>query len=228
MRYEAKNVNGVATSQAAGLPWGGINQPDAITTSSAACSTCHLITEAEWMTIAQNVLGVASNWSGGAVGSGYIPRGNSQGTHDTYSAMDGTTDSTGVGKRTLTLSNGEVIWDLAGNVMEWTSGQITKAQLGTLYGAIYSEWTSVTVPSSMPVNPSPRGTGIAGASSWDSYNGMGKIDVDTYDTGTSYYSPLRGGPWYGSSENGLLWLYLTNAGPTHTDSYTGFRVSRQP
>lgn len=76
MKYEAKDVSGVATSQAAGTPWVSISQTSAITTAAAACAGCHLMTEAEWMTVAANVLGVPSNWSGGAVGSDYIYSGH--------------------------------------------------------------------------------------------------------------------------------------------------------
>src|SRR5690606_1541964 len=66
-KYEAKNVGGTATSQASGQPWTGISQTDAITTASVACTGCRLINEAEWLTIAHNVVNVASNWSGGTV-----------------------------------------------------------------------------------------------------------------------------------------------------------------
>jgi Tfp pilus assembly protein PilE len=221
MKYEAKNVAGVATSQAAGLPWVDINQADAATASSAACSGCHLITEAEWMTIAQNVLGVASNWSGGAVGSGYIPRGNS----DSSAATDGVTDLTGINKRTLALSNGEAIWDLAGNVWEWTSEKITGGQPG-VSGAGYAwrEWTAITAAGSLRVNPSPSGTGIAGAGSWNSSNGIGQISSSSDDT-TSQLGFFRGGAWDLSSMAGILTLYLS-FGPSGTDSSLGFRASR--
>src|SRR5690606_8079332 len=68
-KYEAKNVGGVAISQAAGAPWVEIAQVTATTVASNACDGCHLITEAEWLTIAHNVLSVDSNWSGDSVGS---------------------------------------------------------------------------------------------------------------------------------------------------------------
>ena len=130
MKYEAKNVGGVATSQVASTPWVMISQTDAMTTSSAACSGCHLISEAEWLTIAHNVLGVSSNWSGGTVGSGYIYGGHNDNSPTNALAADtndangysGETNTGGNQRRTLTLTNGEVIWDIAGNVYEWTSG----------------------------------------------------------------------------------------------------------
>jgi len=50
MKYEAKNDgSNNAVSTAAGTIWVNISQADAITKSAAACTGCHLITEAEWM-----------------------------------------------------------------------------------------------------------------------------------------------------------------------------------
>src|SRR5665648_508893 len=133
MKYEAKNVSGVATSQATGTPWVSITQTTSLSTATAACSGCHLITEAEWMTLAQNVLSVASNWSSGSVGSGYIYSGHNDNSPANSLAADSNDNNgySGTGnsspsnqRRTLTLTNGEVIWDMAGNVDEWTSGTI--------------------------------------------------------------------------------------------------------
>src|SRR5690606_16004219 len=105
---------------------------------AAACTGCHLITEAEWMTIAANVLSVPSNWNGGTVGSSYFFIGHSDnspssaliasnfdsdGYEGTGNYAGDTTVLAGVygnsQRRTLVLNNGEVIWDLAGNVYEW-------------------------------------------------------------------------------------------------------------
>ena len=69
-KYEAKNVDGKAVSQAAGRPWIAISQASSIATAAAACDGCQLITDAQWMTLAENIMSVGSNWSGGSVGSG--------------------------------------------------------------------------------------------------------------------------------------------------------------
>jgi formylglycine-generating enzyme required for sulfatase activity len=237
MKYEAKDVGGVATSQAASTPWVSISQTDAITTAAAACTGCHLITEAEWMTIAQNVLGVASNWSTGTVGSGFIYSGHND--NSPGNALDADSNDTngyyGTGntspsnqKRTLTLSNGEVIWDLAGNVWEWTSGTVQSPTIQPgITGAGYDgrQWTAITNPGTLSINPSPAGTGIAGASAWNTGNGIGLIYSDTEQVGLRGF--LRGGYWTGGSGAGVLTLSLYLA-PSYAAADVGFRVAVSP
>jgi formylglycine-generating enzyme required for sulfatase activity len=175
------------------------------------------------MTIAQNVLSVASNWSGGTVGSGAIPRGNS----DSTAATDATTDLTGINKRTLTLTNGQVIWDIAGNVREWTTGQTTGGQPGIVGGGLdFREWNAITTHGTLSPDPFPSSTGIAGSSAWTSAQGIGKLYSDTDNISTHGF--LRGGAWgsgWGGVGAGVLALDLSYSvdGPS---IYVGFRVSR--
>jgi formylglycine-generating enzyme required for sulfatase activity len=236
MKYEAKilgNDNGnqtyssafVPDSRPAGTPWVNISQTNAITEATTACSGCHLITEAEWMTIAQNALSVPSNWSGGAVGNGCIFRGN-VGTDDAC-GYNGSDPEGGTGRNTkasLTLTNSEVIWDLAGNVSEWTSGTSTNKQPGvTAGGYAWREYPSVTNLGSLPA-PSifPAATGLTGASSWTSANGIGKIYSNAGETVLRGF--LRGGDWNDGVAAGVLALNLGNA-PSGPGTNTGFRVS---
>jgi hypothetical protein len=258
MKYEARNVNGIATSQAAGLPWTNLaptwvddTTNDVSSISSAACSGCGLVSEAQWLTIAQNVLSVASNWSGGAVGSGYIPRGNSSSS----AAMDSTIDLGGINKRTLTLSNGEVIWDFAGNVDELTADMIicsgingTNAQQPGVpgAGAAWREWPNITTLGTLTYygsgnyamtwgnrgygqgynpDPSPRGTGIAGAGNWNSNNGIGQIYSNSDDK--KYENTFtRGGSWASGIKAGVLALDIDYADRKGTD--IGFRIAYTP
>jgi prepilin-type N-terminal cleavage/methylation domain-containing protein len=233
MKYEAKNVGGVATSQAASTPWVYITQTSAITTAAAACTGCHLITEGEWLTIAQNVLNVPGNWSGNAVGSGYIYSGHGDNVPANSLAAAADSDPyNGTGqsspsnqRRTLALSNGEVIWDLAGNVWEWTSGTVQSpaVQPGiTGNGGAWREWTAVTNPGTISPNPSASATGIAGASSWNSGNGIGAIWSSADEAGLRGF--IRGGFW-GFGGAGVLTLNLSCA-PSDTYESIGFRVSR--
>ncbi|MDP2664082.1 MAG: LamG-like jellyroll fold domain-containing protein, partial [bacterium] len=108
-------------STADGAPIVHITHPQAV---SACPSGTHLITNDEWMTIARNAASMASNWADNAIGStvvssGGLKRGN-VGIIDSVS-YNGTDPEYGTGrdaKAKLTLSNGQEIWDISGNVWE--------------------------------------------------------------------------------------------------------------
>jgi len=237
MKYEARQVGASTTpiSQAAGLPWVNISQNTAIANSSnvAGCTGCHLITEAEWMTIAQNVLSVPSNWSTGTVGSGYIYQGHSD--NAPANALDasindsdgyyGTGNATGNQRRTLTLTNGEVIWDLAGNVWEWTTGTSTSGQPGIAGEAAYAwkDYTAVTAVGTIAPDVMPAGTGLAGASTWTLANGIGRLY--SYVGETVLRGFIRGGIWSDGNSVGVLDLYL-NYSPGVANTRIGLRVTR--
>jgi len=235
MKYGAKQFSAtVPISQAAGLPWTSISQTTSASYSPnvANCTGCHLITEAEYLTIAQNVLKVGSNWSTGTVGSGYIYSGHNDNNPANAIAADNndsngyanTGNTSGNQLRTLTLSNGEVIWDLAGNVWEWTTGTSTTGQPGvTGAGYAWRNWTTVTSLGSLSPNPFPTNTGIAGASTWTSSNGIGQIYSNADEAGLRGF--FRGGTWNYGSYAGVLTLYL-NYSPGAAAGGIGFRVSR--
>lgn len=250
MKYEAKiygNDNGTTgysstnypSSRASGTPYVNISQTNAITQSEKTVDQsgntitgAHLITESEWMTIAQNVLSVASNWSSGTVGTGYIYSGHNDNnpanalvaSTDDSDGYYGTGNTSGNQKRTLSLTNGEVIWDLAGDVWEWTSGQTTGGQPG-ISGGDYAwrDYTAITTTGSLSVNIFPSSTGISGSSSWTSSNGIGQIYSSADETAARAFR--RGGTWNTGGCAGVLALDL-HLSPSTTSTYIGLRVSR--
>jgi prepilin-type N-terminal cleavage/methylation domain-containing protein len=238
MKYEAKNVSGVATSQATGIPWTSISQDSAKTVSSAVCSGCHLVTEAEWMTIAQNILSVPSNWSGGAVGSGRVYIGDSDtDVGQTASLSADSNDNLGYAgtgnsapsdqRRTLTLTNGSVIWDLSGNAREWTAGTTQGGQPGRPGNDwyFYHDWKGgITSLGTLAVNPSPVGTGIPGSTNWSSTNGIGSAWVNSNDTNLVGF--IRGGSWDGYSVEAGILYFDSSRSPSFTAANLGFRVAK--
>jgi len=238
MKYAASQVGAtnVPTSVPSVQPWVNISQTTAIANSPnvVGCTGCHLITEPEYMTIAQNVLGVASNWSTGTVGSGWISSGHND--MAPYNALvpdpsdangnAGETNQTFAQKRTLTLSNGQVIWDMAGNVLEWTSGTSTTGQPGVAGNAYASQiqWPSVTTHGTLSQDPFPGTTGITGSSAWTSTQGIGQLISNPAEAGLRGF--LRGGDWgNGNGNAGVLALNLSSS-PSGTLTNIGFRVSR--
>jgi len=129
-KYEMKNVWWVATSQASWTPWVNITQPDAIKECNDLWAWYHLITNNEWMTIARNIEWNWDNWSGWSVWNWYIYSWHNDGSpNNSLSASTNDTDgynqtwnSIWNQKRTHTLSNWQVIWDLAWNVWEHVNG----------------------------------------------------------------------------------------------------------
>jgi hypothetical protein len=123
-----------AESVPEGKPWRYMNAVVARDACRALGPEFDLISNPEWMTIARDAEGVGANWSGGAPGAGRIVEGCTDGAPGTIAATAGdgrdpyvntnnsAADAPGSGweqRRTVVLSTGGVVWDLAGNVQEW-------------------------------------------------------------------------------------------------------------
>lgn len=246
MKYEAKNIGGVATNQADGTPWVSITQTDAI--AAAAASGGHLITEAEWMTIAADVLSVKYNWSGGAVGSGYVyqghvnesPAGALEASADDSNGLFGITGGTGTAsgtnsQRTLLLSSGDIIWDFSGNVGEWTQQAVglathTTSQIG-VSGDLAFTWREWNLGSlsmgNLGANSRPSAlastAGLSDIVNWDASKGIGRVYANYADVSARAFR--RGGDWGPASNPGVLALTL-NSLASYEGTHIGFRVSR--
>jgi len=216
MKYEARNVGGVPTSMTGGTIWVSISQIDAAT----ACKSigAHLINNAEWMALARDIESVSSNYA-----SGILKRGN-VGVTDAGS-YDGTDPDTGITdtKAQLTLSNGQTIWHLAGNVWEWVDFVITGAgsQPQVVYqGAYgYQEFTAMTNYGNTlgRENVAPKSTTLNGSA------GAGRIYYNSSEATTRALS--RGDYWSSNATAGVFGLRL-DFSPTDTQTYLGFRCAK--
>lgn len=142
-----------AESRASGTPWVIINRAQAVDRCKAldvlegqvAGTNYDLISNAQWQAIARDIETARSssgnylNWSNGEnSGTNTINRGHSNGTPsqtcDSTQEYVGSScsspdpNSTFDQKRTHTLSNGNIIWDMAGNVWQWVKDDITESQ----------------------------------------------------------------------------------------------------
>ncbi|MEW6055010.1 MAG: hypothetical protein AB1540_00210 [Bdellovibrionota bacterium] len=182
-----------------------------------------LPTNDQWQTVARNVESVAANWSGLAVGSGRLAQGNSDGSPAasvSISDLNDPYDQTGNAavqapgggweqRRTHTLSNNEEIWDLAGNVWEWTSNSIDGSTLNpALGGNAWREYSDTTYFDFTHTANRLLFGPLADSSTltyYDSNNGMGTI------FGGTGGALSRSGSWqYGTANAGVftasLWV----------------------
>jgi formylglycine-generating enzyme required for sulfatase activity len=224
MQFEAKNVSGVATSQAALTPWVSISQTDSYKQCANLGVGYHLITDEEWVTIARSAEMTPASWSGGAVGNGYMYSGHNDGSPNAALSVsnvndyyDQTGQTTGNQRRVLDLSNGNLIWDLSGNVMEWTQGQLNTVESDLNMGATqWNEWTSILGF----YNLGPHNSSLY------STQGIGQVytDVDAANPSGEIHAFLRGGNWNYGANAGAFALYLGIA-PSASYTDVGFRCS---
>lgn len=231
MQYEARNVGGIATSTPTGNPWASITQTAAISTCASACSGCHLINNAEWIILASDAKQQSSNWSGNVMARGYAASTSfapadawtntvvapNTGAGYEYNTAADTVGASGslTYRRTLNLANNNVIWDLSGNIWEWTNDTcIGGTGTGNWYNSgAWIEWTNSNL-----ADYEKRTAGPAG--SYTGYNGVGRY----YGCTSNGNAFLRGGGWNGGSVGGVFYLYLYYS-PGYSGA-AGFRCAR--
>lgn len=130
----------VAESRASGTPWADVERGYGAIACAAHGMQYTLLSNKRWQAVARNIEGTGANWSGGAVGAGAVNRGHCDG--DPHAPLPASADDdpcSGTGnpdcadpaspdwgqKRTHELSNGEIVWDLAGNVSEHVDGALS-------------------------------------------------------------------------------------------------------
>ncbi|MFA7142092.1 MAG: SUMF1/EgtB/PvdO family nonheme iron enzyme [Candidatus Paceibacterota bacterium] len=211
--YSGACLSNTAVSVPEGKPWVKISQKQA----KVKCEEigAHLITNAEWMAIARDIETVDSNKTSGVLSRGRSSSGSS--------APATSEEGSGATKRNFTLSNGEVIWDIAGNVWEWVDFVIpTQAGIeGT--NASYTEirtginWATSTNPYISYDEVGPLGA-------LTSSEGAGRMWKD--NTITSAGAFVRGGRWDDGADAGVFALALASAPSHSTHTHLGFRCAR--
>ena len=187
----------------------------------------HLITNNEWQTVAWNVQNNAINWTGGSIGSGQLYSGHNdnvpayavQASIDDADGYINTSDSSGTQKRTLILSNGQTIWDLSGNVWEWTNDTIVGTSKPIGASGAWAQWSAVsdfggmTQATAGPVDPT-----------WNNVQRIGQYYQGTLDA--VIYGFIRGGSWSNTSISGVEAMFMNYAPSYSTSQAFGFRCAR--
>ncbi len=197
----SKSDEGQAIITASLKPWVNINFNDA----KKACIDAgySLITETQWLAIAHNVVSVDANWTKGKVGEGKLFRGIRKG--DVSGAQAGDFEPTNKKERRwLTLSNGEQICDMNGNVFSWVFDDLHGDENGVINKSFDSSDPSI---STAPYPSLEKGMGwLSSSANW------------------SGRALFRGGYWYSGGNAGVFRLDLV--WPVRDGSDVGFRCTK--
>lgn len=210
----------IPVSIADNQPWRRIDANNAASECESLGANYHLISNSEWMAIARDIENVNANWTGGTVGTGCLFKGNTLDTTCGYNSATDPDSGTGRNARAKhTLSNGQEIFDISGNVYEWT------------------DWDAATIgfqtgPTSCPVlgfEELPTvACGALASADYDTDNGAyTSVQGVGQFYGGSGGAALRGGFWSSSTFAGAFTLSLGSS-PTHANSSFGFRCVYRP
>lgn len=194
-----KSEDGKAIIAEEATPWVRINFSE----SKSACAEIGgaLITELQWLTIAHDICGQDINWTGGKVGVGRVYQGIHNG--NVSSAQPGTYESDDPDERRWhQLSNGERIYDFAGNAFSWVFDDVQGDENGIIARDFAEDSPSITTPEF----PSRQ-------------NGMGDYEVWNW----SGFALIRGGFWDSSDYAGVF--YLNFDSPERRFDFVGFRCT---
>ena len=129
-----------------------------------------------------------------------------------------TTDGLRASRRTMNLSNGNIIWDISGNVWEWVDEQCANGSgMSSTYwynSGAWVEWSNA--------NLSDYELYVAGPTSgYTSANGTGQY----YGCTTNGNGLLRGAAWNAGVNAGAFTMNFNNA-TSNSNTNIGFRCVR--
>lgn len=237
MKFEAKNVSSVPTSQASGVPWVGPTQPQALSYCQSLGANYGLVTNLQRMVLATHLAAQPTNWTGGSVGSGKMYTGHSdnnpasacQGSDDpTLAFVQSTCTPATQGTSTLETrrihytSAGDVIWDVAGNVHEWLdyynlSSHPTPLLMVSPY---WQQYTAMSGTTTMPKSHLVPTNAVKSwwTDTWNSTQGVGNIM--TLDN-SKYGYGMMGGAFDNGANVGLFAFIFQES----TMTFAGFRCT---
>lgn len=197
-----QGADGKAAVTAEGAPWVRINFEEA----KAACLAAGyaLLTERQWLAIAYQASMLACNWNSGIPGKGRLFQGLRQNSVD--GPQPGSFEPEDPDEqRWLTLSNGERICDLNGNVHQWIFDDVQGNAAGLVAKAFAEDSPSITTAPFPSMNKGMGWFPSAG-SNW------------------SGHALIRGGYWYSGAYAGAFFLY--NGWPDLRFDRVGFHCTQ--
>ena len=222
MQFEAKQSrSGRPVSMAEELPWTSTYAEEAKDLCQSLGAKYDLISNEEWMIIARNIEVQAENWTGGAVDSGCLFRGNNGqpmpwnecGYGDGAGGLDSGVERNPRAK--MVLSNGSEIFDFAGNVSEWVDwtkgGAFDLAPVGC--AQVSTELKAIVLDTNCPLtasNYAPVNT------EFGSEHGVGK-----FVGGNGGYARRGGASW--SGDHAGIYALGLERGASNNDGDNGFR-----
>ncbi len=222
-RYDTAGGDLTIRSDPTSEPITYIDQTQAIASCTYLGTGYKLITRAEWTTIARETENNIYNWNSGVIGSGSMYKGHTDiipnhalSTTNTSNGYTGTENSgTSEQRRTLKLYNGELIWDLGGNVWEWNNDRC-KRDDPWYSGSLWLNWTHININTTEKSIAGPIGA-------YTTLNGVGQY----YGCTSNENAFLSGGRFNQEIFSGTFALFLYRAS-SHMDGCIGFRCSYNP
>lgn len=200
--YCSKGTDGKAAVTANGTPWVRINYAEA----RQACADIGgaLLTELQALAIAFDVAHQDVNWTGGKVGAGTLIQGLHNDTVRAGQAGDYIQYDEGE-DRFFTLSNGQVICDVAGNIYSWIFDDVQGDEQGMVSKAFAEDSPSIATA---PYASMKMGMGWRPAAG-DNWSGRALV---------------RGGYWGDGAYAGVF--ILDGDWPDYRLDYVGFRCTK--
>ena len=192
----------IPISTPAAAPWVNINYHNA--RAIAASVGLDILHETQALALAWDIVNQDINWTGVKVGQGHVYQGLHKGTvAKAQAAMYESPDPEE--RRWHQLSNGERIFDVAGNAYNWIFDDVQGNELGLVVGKFSKDSPSIATA---PYPSREKGMGWR-PSAGDNWSGSALI---------------RGGYWGSEGLAGVF--YLRDVWPDYRRGYVGFRCTQ--